>query len=100
MAIPVDLSVGASIAPIEVGADDTLYYRFVSEGASAPSTAVLKAFSMLTESDPGDDEGALTIDGTKANITVSGFKYIRFAVTNTESAKRGTLHIFARKTQE
>jgi hypothetical protein len=100
--IQVDLSVagGVSTGPILVAAEDDLYYRFVSEGASAPTTAVLTMFSHRTANEPGLTVGALTIDGTAATQAIDGFAYISFATTTAEAAKQGTLYIFARKTQE
>lgn len=102
MEIKVDLTVGGGVEVglIDVGPLDDLYYRFVSEGSSAPTTAVLKMFSQRTATEPPLEAATLTIDGTIATTTIDGFKYISFATTTPEAAKFGTLYIFARKTQE
>jgi len=103
MEIKVDLTVGGGVEVglIDVGPLDDLYYRFVSEGASAPTTAVLKMFSQRTATEPPLEAATLTIDGTNPSpLTIDGFKYISFATTTSEAAKFGTLYIFARKTQE
>lgn len=102
MTIPIDLSTlaGVTVGPISVGVEEDLYYRFVSDGPSAPSTAVLKMFSHRTAVEPGLEAATLTIDGTANTESIDGFRFVSFAVTTSEAAKRGVLHIFARKTQE
>lgn len=100
MAFDIDLSENERTTPLAVGPEDDLYYRFVSDGSSAPSTAVLKMFSHRTAGEPGLEAASLTIDGTIGTQGVDGFQFVSFAVTTPEAAKRGTLYIFARKTQE
>lgn len=101
MAIPVDLSTvgGVEVSEFDVGPLDDLYYRFVSEGSSAPTTAVLSMHSKRHINEP-PLATALTIDGTAQTIEIDGYRWISFATTTSEAAKLGTLYIFARKTQE
>ena len=96
----IDLSVSGVPVPVDVRGDDKLHYRFVSTGASAPSTAVLALFSRRVPGEPGNNESNLTIDGTTGTIDISTFAEIEFNTTTTEAAKRGNLYIFTRKDQE
>lgn len=101
-AIDVDLSTGAGITAglINVSGDDTLYYRFMTTGPSAPTTAVITAHTHRHVDEPGLPIGAGAIDGTVATIPLVGVEFVSFAVTTTEATKRGTLYIQSRKTQE
>ena len=100
VAFEVDLTQKLSYGPVEVKADDDLYYRFVSTGTSVPASAVLKLGTMRTANEPPLEHSSLTIDGTVGTVSIDGFAYITFFVSTTEAAKYGDLHIFTRKTQE
>lgn len=98
----IDLSDNAGVPTglIRVAGEDALNARFVSTGGSAPSTAVLEYYTHRTADEPGLFGGTVALTGAAVKIAVSTAAYISFGVTTTEGAKRGNLHIFARKTQE
>jgi hypothetical protein len=86
--------------PIDVGPFDDLYYRYVSIDGTAPTTGVLTMYTRRTTNEPDFPSAELTLDGDEQTVAIDGVKYLRFGVSTAESGRTGTLHIFARKTQE
>ena len=86
--------------PIDVGALDDLYYRYVTEDGTGPTTGEIKPLTQRSVGEQPLEESALTLDGTANKIDIDGVKYITFSVTTAESGRSGTLHIFARRAQE
>lgn len=88
------------MAALDVGPLDDLYYRYVTLDGTAPTTGVLSVMTQRSVNEPPLQGSALTLDGTAQSLEIDGVKYITFAITTAESGRTGTLHIFARRTQE
>ena len=85
---------------LEVGGLDDLYYRYVTEDGTSPTTGKVHAMTQRTVGEAPLQDTDLTLDGTANKIDIDGVNYITFSVTTPESGRFGTLHIFARKAQE
>jgi hypothetical protein len=95
--LPVNLTTDNDfIGIVRVENMDDLHYRFQLQVGSGAVTGVVSYRLCVTESDPGDAEVAMTMDGTINTIDVSTASFVRFFVTTPQSGFTGLLHTYTR----